>query len=51
MAEFTQVIRKFSEIGEQELMRIALENKNLFNKYYTFETAKKIIKRILENLV
>lgn len=51
VAEFTQVIRKFSEIGEQELMRIALENKNLFNKYYTFETAKKLIKRILENLV
>ena len=32
-------------------MRIALENKNPFNKYYTFETAKKLIKRILGNLV
>lgn len=51
VAEFTQVIRKFSEIGEQELMRIALENKNLFNKYYTFETTKKLIKIILEKLV
>lgn len=51
VAEFTQAIRKFSEMGEQELMRIALENKNLFKKYYTFETAKKLIKRILENLV
>lgn len=38
VAEFTQVIRKFSEIGEQEFMRIFLENKNLFNEnehYFT----------------
>ena len=49
-AEFTHAIRKFSEMGEQDLMRISLENKNLFNKYYTFETAKKLINSILENL-
>lgn len=48
--EYIQAIREFSAINESELERIAVENKNIFNKYYTFETAKDIIKNCMKDL-
>lgn len=50
-AEFTQIIREFLEMDEQNLLRVAFQNKNIFNKYYTFEKAKEVIGNCMAELL
>lgn len=50
-AEFTQIIREFLEMDERNLLRVAFQNKNIFNKYYTFKKAKEIIEHCMTELL
>lgn len=50
-AEFTQIIREFLEMDERNLLRVAFQNKNIFNKYYTFKKAKEVIENCMTELL
>lgn len=50
-AEFTQIIREFLEMDERNLLRVAFQNKNIFNKYYTFKKAKEVIEHCMAELL
>lgn len=50
-AEFTQIIREFLEMDERNLLRVAFQNKNIFNKYYTFKKAKEVIEHCMTELL
>lgn len=50
-AEFTQIIREFLEMDERNLLRVAFQNKNIFNKYYTFKKAKEVIEYCMTELL
>lgn len=50
-AEFTQIIREFLEMDEWNLLRVAFQNKNIFNKYYTFKKAKEVIEHCMTELL
>lgn len=50
-AEFTQIIREFLEMNERNLLRVAFQNKNIFNKYYTFKKAKEVIEHCMTELL
>lgn len=50
-AEFRQIIREFLEMDERNLLRVAFQNKNIFNKYYTFKKAKEVIEHCMAELL
>lgn len=50
-AEFTQIIREFLEMDGRNLLRVAFQNKNIFNKYYTFKKAKEVIENCMTELL
>lgn len=50
-AEFTQIIREFLEMDGRNLLRVAFQNKNIFNKYYTFKKAKEVIENCMAELL
>lgn len=50
-AEFTQIIREFLEMDGRNLLRVAFQNKNIFNKYYTFKKAKEAIENCMAELL
>lgn len=50
-AEFTQIIREFLEMDERNLLRVAFQNKNIFNKYYTLKKAKEVIEHCMTELL
>lgn len=50
-AKFTQIIREFLEMDERNLLRVAFQNKNIFNKYYTFKKAKEVIEHCMTELL
>ena len=45
--EYVRAIWSFSKKNNHELEQIAIENKKIFEKYYTFETAKRIIDKCM----
>lgn len=47
--EYIKAIQNFSELEESKLIQIAINNKNIFNKYYTYETARKLIEKMMIN--
>ena len=51
VAEFTQIIREFLEMDGRNLLRVAFQNKNIFNKYYTFKKAKEVIENCMAELL
>ncbi|WP_281739018.1 glycosyltransferase [Acidaminococcus fermentans] len=48
--EYVQAIWIFSRMNTHELAQIEVENKNIFKKYYTFDTAKRTIEKCMMEL-
>lgn len=48
--EYVKAIWSFSRMNAHELVQIEVANKNIFEKYYTFKTAKKIIEKCMMEL-
>ena len=45
--EYVKAIWAFSKMDTRDLVQIAFQNKNIFEKYYTFETAKKVVEKCM----
>lgn len=48
--EYVQAIQDFSKLDEHQLGQITMQNMNIFERYYTFDTAKKIVEKCMNEL-